>query len=171
MGVILELARAKQKIIAQDARIAELEKQIPALVVPVTDLMMVSRSDFIAEMRKANIEPISLTTPLDAKLSLTSKAELDRIAPELVYPADWYVAQIWDCDDYGIQAQCDAGHKFGVSGVRLGLGNMPLGYHGFALTMDKEASIWWLESNAGFPYAGVWHKIGIRKYVPDKIFV
>ena len=141
------------------------------IVIPVTDLTMISRADYLAKMKEAGISPISLTTPLDSTLSITTKAELDRIAPYLVYPAELYVAQIWDCENYGLQAMLDAARKFHASGITLGLGNMPLGYHGFALTMDNDYNIYWLESNAGFEYAGVWYKIGEEGYLPDKVFV
>ena len=134
---------------------------------PVTDLVIISRSDYLAEFDKVGITSMAL---LDSNLSITSKAELDRIAPYLVYPASYYVDDIWDCEDYALRAQSDAAHKFGVSGVRLGIGNMPLGRHGFAITMDMEHNIWWLEPNSGFEYAGEWFKIGVRGYLPDKIF-
>uniref|UniRef100_A0A6H2A2E5 Uncharacterized protein n=1 Tax=viral metagenome TaxID=1070528 RepID=A0A6H2A2E5_9ZZZZ len=166
MCLISEHAHALQ-------RLKELEAQLniePAI--PVTDLEMTSRNDYLSEMHKVGIEPIGLATPLDAQLTLTSKAELDRIAPDLVYPADLYISELEiDCEDYGIQAQCDAAFKFHVSGVRLGLGSMPLGYHGFAITMDKDKNIYWLEPNAGFPYAGVWYQIGEESYFPDKVLV
>jgi len=142
-------------------------------IVPVTDIVMLSRSDFLAEMAKVNIIPIDLGTPLDADLSITSKAELDRIAPFLVQLAGLYILQIRDCEDYGIEAQSRAA-SYHVSGIRLGLGNInnsqASGYHGFVLTLDKEYNIWWLEPNASFEYAGVWYKIGEHGYFPDKIF-
>ena len=171
MGFSMELVKARRQINELEAKITELEKQIPSPVLPVTDLVMIKRSDYITKMRAVGIEPISLVTPLDSMLSLTSKEELDRIAPDLVYPSDLYIAEIADCEDYGLQAQCDAAFKFNVSGIRLALGNMPLGYHGFAITMDKEFNIWWLEPNAGFSYAGVWYKTNDEGYKPDKVLV
>ncbi len=74
------------------------------------------------------------------------------------------------CEDYALQAQNDAAHKFHVNGIRMGLGMMPLGYHGFVLTMDKDRNIYWLEPNAGYPYAGQWCRIAEHGYYPDRIF-
>lgn len=170
MGIIVELARAKQRIKELEAKVAELQEQLPPVIVPVTDLITISRIEYLTEMQKAGISPIASGSPLDAVLSITNKLELDKIAPYLVYPADLYIAEIWDCEDYALQAQCDAGLKFHVSGVRLGLGWMPLGYHGFPVTLDKDRNIWWLEPNAGFEYAGEWKKIGDADYRPDKVF-
>ena len=170
MGVIVELARAKQENKALKAENAELKAQIPTPPIPVTDLVMISRHDYLHQFAMKGITPIDRDTPLDTHLTITSKAELDRIAPELVYPAEWYIAQIWDCENYGLQAQNDASRLFHVSGITLCLGNTPDGYHGFALTMDKEFNIYWLENNAGFLCAGVWHKIGEVEHYPEKVF-
>jgi hypothetical protein len=137
---------------------------------PVTDLLRISRSEFLAEMAKVGIAPIDLGTLLDSIMTITTEIELERIAPYLVYPADWYIEQIADCEDYALQAQCDAAFKFHVSGIRMGLGWMPLGYHGFPITLSKEGGIWLLDPNAGFSYAGEWFKIGGNGYNPNKVF-
>ncbi len=163
MCIITDLAKAK-------ARIKELEAQIPPVVVPVTDTTTISRINYLMVMGMEGIEPIASGSPLDSDLTITSKSELDRIAPYLVYPADFYVNEIWDCEDYALQAQCDAAHKFHVNGIRLGLGFMPLGYHGFPVTIDKDGNVWWLEGNSGFEYAGVWKRVGEEGYRPDKVF-
>jgi len=136
---------------------------------PVTDLLAISRAEFLAEMAKVGIQPIDLGTPLDKIMTITTEIELERIAPYLVYPADLYIAEIADCEDYALQAQCDAAFKFHVSGIRMGLGYMPLGYHGFPVTLSKEGNILLLEPNAGFEYAGEWFKIGDNGYNPNKI--
>ena len=147
------------------------ECQIIEPVKPVTDLLMISRSDFLAEMARAGIAPIDLGTPLDRAMSITTESELKRIAPYLVYSAEWYISELEiDCEDYALQAQCDAAFKFHVSGVRMGLGNMPLGYHGFPITLSKEGNIWLLEPNAGFEYAGEWFQLGGHFFSPDKVF-
>lgn len=162
----MELARTKMQVRELELKLIRYETLYP-VVTPVTDLTMIERGEYLERFRQVGISSLAL---LDSKLSITSKVELDRMAPYLVYPADFYAIDIWDCEDYGIQAQCDAGHKFGVNGVRLGLGNVPGGYHGFVITMDKDGNIWWLEPNAGFEYAGVWYKIGMYGYQPDKVF-
>ena len=168
--IVLELARARWKVMILEAKIKELEAQISEPIVPVTDWVWLTRSDYLAEMAKVGIKPIDLGTPLDTRVTLTTKAELDRIAPFLVQPADEYVEQIKDCENYALDAMCTAA-DYHVSGVTLVLGYMPLGYHGFVITMDKDCNKWWLEPNAGFEYAGVWHKIGEEGYQPDKIFI
>jgi len=150
-------------------RVAELEAQLPHIIIPVTDLTMISRQNYLNKMAEVGISPIDLGTPLDVDLSITTKAELDRIAPELVQPADDYISEIRDCEDYGIEAQSRAS-KYRVSGIRLVLGDMPLGYHGFVISIDVDYNIWWLEPNAGFPFAGIWHRVGDEDYYPDKVF-
>ncbi len=167
-----ELERAAERIRVLELLVKKTQELIPPVFEPVMDVQEISRTDFLKEFAKYGIVPISQDDPLDSVLTLASKAELDRIAPYLVYPAEYYIAETWDCEDYAIQAQCDAGHKLHVSGIRLGLGYMPLGYHGFVLTLDKdELRPYWLEPNAGFPYAGIWHRLDSpENYLPRKVF-
>jgi hypothetical protein len=140
-------------------------------VIPANIVLEITRNDFINTLRdRYNIEPISLSNPLDSSLKLTTKEELDRVAPDLVYPADWYVDELWDCEEYGLQAQLDAGRKFKFS-ARLCLGDMDLGYHGFLMTLDSDLNLWLLEPNAGFPYAGMWFKSGENGYLSKKVFI
>jgi len=142
----------------------------PVKPIPESETIEMTRQGFLNTMKTFGIEPISLATPLDSIVRLASKTELDRIAPYLVYPAEWYAETLWDCEDYGLQAQLDAGRKFEVT-VRLGLGQMELGYHGFAITLDRDLNLWLLESNSGFPWAGRWFSKGEHSYLPDKVFI
>lgn len=144
-----------------------LEKKTPW----VTDSKMVSRNELVALFHENNIEAYSLKDPLDMWFSITTKDELDRIAPYFTYPADFYVQSITDCEDYGLKAQVDACFDAGVSGIRLCLGDIPLGYHGFVITVDTESNIWLLEPNAGFPFAGEWFAIGENGYIPQKVLI
>lgn len=158
-----------------------IEKQLqelqPPVIVPVTDLTWISRAEYLAEMKKVGIKPIDLGTPLDSIITITSEIELERIAPFLVYPAEWYIDQIWDCENYTLEGMNDAARHYHVNGITLALGNMPQGYHGFLVTLSKVGNIWLLENNAGFidsagtPYAGEWFRIGDYGYRPDKVFI
>ncbi len=138
--------------------------------VPESETIVLDRQGFLNTMKTFGIESLTGINPLDSITRLASKSELDRIAPELVYPAEWYINDLWDCEDYGCQAQLDAGRKFEVT-VRLGLGQISLGYHGFAITLDRDLNLWLLEPNAGFEWAGKWFKFGENTYRPDKVFV
>jgi len=145
---------------------------------PLIKTEPISRDEYLAVLAKFGIVPISAADPLDPTLALASKEDLDLIASELVYPASYYAESIWDCEDYALQAQLDAGRKFGVS-VRLCLGWMELGYHGFALAMDKTHKIWLLENNAGYANDGKWIAPTLTMdkplkgdmYYPVKVFI
>ena len=126
----------------------------------------ITRDAFLATL---GVAAISLGTPFDATLAITTKENLDKLAPCLVYPANLYIDQVVDCEDYALRAQVDATFKFRVSGIRLALGLMPYGYHGFIITADTLGRRWLLEPNAGFGYAGKWFKIGEHGYKPDKV--
>lgn len=124
---------------------------------PVSNTMqMVVKRNFFLKHLKDRYGVLPLTErAMDNRLVLVSKERLDEIAPELVYSADWFADEYWDCDDYAMQAQCDAGRKFGVS-VRLTIGQMELGPHAFVCALDVDMQLWLLEPNAGFPWAGKW---------------
>lgn len=151
------------------AQVTELQVATP-IPIPESETIEMSRQDFVDKMKTLGIEALAPLNPMDSVVRLASKFELDRIAPELVYPAEWCINDLWDCEDYGCQAMLDAGHKFEVT-VRLGLGQMELGYHGFAITLDRDLNLWILEPNSGFPYAGEWFKYGENTYHPDKVFI
>ena len=150
----------------------------PKTELPVIEGDSISRDDYLAVLANYGIVPISANDPLDPLLALASKEDLDLIASELVYPADWYIEGWFDCEDYALQAQLDSGRKFHIS-MRLCLGWMELGYHGFALAMDKTYKIWLMENNAGFPHAGKWFAPTLTMdkpliddmYYPVKVFI
>jgi len=138
---------------------------------PVVGTVTVTRQEYLANLALHGITPISDTDPFDSTYNLCPVSELIRIAPSLVYPADWYAEDLWDCENYGLQAANDAG-KFKCS-VVLCLGTMELGYHGFALAQDASWNIWLLEPNAGFPWAGVWFEPSNQNmnYQPKKVLI
>lgn len=142
----------------------------PPPVIVEKDTVTLSRQEFLDVLAKEGVTAYSLVQPLDSIMRFAKKNELDRIAPELVYPAEYYKVDLWDCEDYALQAQCDAGRKFEIS-VRLAIGDIPLGRHGFCITLDTDKNIWLLENNAGFPYAGKWFKIGENGYHPQVVLI
>jgi hypothetical protein len=143
---------------------------VPPPVIIESATITMTRQEFLDVLAVQGVTAYSLVQPLDSIMRFATKAELDRIAPELVYPASNYLVDLWDCEDYALQAQCDAGRKFEVS-VRLVIGDMPLGKHGFCITLDTEKNIWLLENNAGFPYAGKWFKISENGYIPQLVLI
>ena len=168
--------------ILQDSRLGKEQSQANlsvSTVQPVTEAMLVSRRFFVSHLNdKYSIATITREgNPMDTALVLTSKVELDRLAPELVYPADWYIEHLWDCEDYALQGQLDAGRKFQFS-ARMCTGWTALGYHAFLLTLDTDSRLWLLENNAGFPWAGRWlapaldtHNLTGEVYYPMRVFI
>lgn len=138
---------------------------------PIEGLPLISRASYVEIAHKSNILPFELLKPLDSYYSVANKAQLDSIASSLVFPADEYISQLADCEDYGLRAQVTACFTFHVSSARLCLGQMPLGYHGFVIAIDNYNNLYLLEPNAGFEYAGQWFSIGEHGYLPDRILI
>jgi len=145
---------------------------------PILDgsYMIMTREAYIELSKEEGLVIFPERVPLDATYRIATKANLDKIALFLVYPAEWYIADLWDCNSYGLQAQLDAGRKYQTT-VRLGLGmldNDDIGiheYHGFATAKDIDGNRWLLEPNAGFPWSGKWFRNGEYGYSLDKEFV
>lgn len=150
-------------------RFIDMLRKKPDLIV-VGSFVKLSRADFVSILKKAGYGHLNSGSPMDAWVHLPSKSQLDQIAKELVYPADWYQSDLMDCDDYALQAQIDAGRKYLVT-VRLGVGKIPEGAHAFAIAVDQQFNVWVLEPNAGYPWAGVWFKPGEHGYELKEVFV
>ena len=143
-----------------------------AIPMPVTDLLVLDRNIYLQKLAAYGIVPLSKYDPLDDTVTLASVAELGRLAPDICYPADWYINGIWDCENYAAQAENDAARLFHVNGICRVLGHMPLGYHGFVVTLDKDRfELWVLEPNAGFDYSGGWCRPEEIDYKAEKIYV
>jgi len=91
----------------------------------------------------------------DGNIFYTDRESWAKIIPLLTYPADDYVADAADCDDYARWAATDSSKKFKLNGCLETWGHMPRGLHGFSLVITSPDSFALFESNAGFPYAGV----------------
>ena len=136
---------------------------------PVQGVVEISRAGY---MQLSGLPPISPGNPPDDTYWLVPKSELTRIGTELVYPATWYIENLWDCDKYAMQGMLDARRIFGAC-VQFVFGDVPGGYHGFDFAIDLDGHSWILENNAGFPHAGVWYpaKSNDIGYVPKKLWV
>ncbi len=150
----------------------ELTNAIKPPPAPVTDLLVLDRNLYLQKLAAFGITALNQYDPLDDTVTLAGMSELERIAPDICYPADWYIDQIWDCENYAAQSENDAARLFHVSGICRVLGHMPLGYHGFIATLDKDTfELWILEPNAGFDYSGGWVRPEEIAYKPEKILI
>lgn len=104
----------------------------------------------------------------DTLLRYTTLLEWERIAPFLVSPADRYVLDITDCDDYAKMASAKAAMEFGLNGCLECWGTVDnehaKGSHAFNLVKTTQG-YFLMEPNAGFPYAGELFRIGQHGYL------
>ncbi len=138
--------------------------------VPVVGAL-ITRADYLAALSTVGIEPLSTQDPLDKMVNVCSEAELDRIVPLLVRPADDYIAETADCEDYAMSETVKAAFDYHASTVRVVLGDTDAGYHGFLVMVDDAGHVSIAEPNAGFPHAGRRMAIGEYGYIPRKVFV
>ena len=102
----------------------------------------------------------------DALVRHTDEASWAKIMPYLVYPADLYVADIADCDDYARWATADSSRLFQLNGCLECWGDSSWGYHAYSLVRVGPGEYQLSEPNAGAPWAGELMKFGAEGYLP-----
>ncbi|MCK5016406.1 MAG: hypothetical protein KAS32_04965 [Candidatus Peribacteraceae bacterium] len=114
----------------------------------------ISYSDLKAELHRRGID--WMCKPLyvpDYEVKYTNLESWKIIAPYLVSPADKYIEDFCDCDDYAKMASAKSAFDFGLNGCLECFGSIPLGRHAFNLLVSLE-DFFIMEPNAGFPIAG-----------------
>lgn len=89
----------------------------------------------------------------DAKVFYTDEESWAKIVPHLVYPAEYYVSQAADCDEYAKKASVDASFEFQLNGCLQAWGRHDVA-HAFGLVITGPKTFKLFEPNAGFPWAG-----------------
>ena len=173
MGVIVELARAKQKVKELEAELALpptydeyydwVRQQVGDVPKEEATLLEVRQ-----ELKALGLVCMDESIP-DTRVFSTDETTLTKIIPFLTYPADYYVAELdIDCDDYSMWAAADARKIFKVNGVYQVWGHMLLGYHAWSIGRVSVGKYLLWEPNAGFDYAGELFKFGGFGYNPEK---
>ena len=160
------LSENKELKIKEAQLLKQLEKpQRPSVVysMPFQNLITELKEWGIEWMCKTQYRP-------DRKVLYTNKEEWNKIVPFLVSPADRYVAEGSDCDDYGKMASAKTAIDFGLNGCMECWGDSPLGRHGFNLLIvgtEHCRQYRLMEPNAGFLFAGELFPISQNGYHPD----
>jgi len=173
MGVIVELARAKQRIKELEAELALpptyeeyyewVRQQVGVIPKHESTLVEVRQ-----ELKTLGLVCMDESIP-DTRVFSTDEASLTKMIPFLTYPADYYVAELdIDCDDYSMWAAADARKIFKVNGIYQVWGHMPLGYHAWSVGRVAAGKYLLWEPNAGFECAGELFAFGIHEYRPEK---
>jgi len=117
-------------------------------------------AELITSLLALGLEPmIKYDYPPDKYITYTDEASWEKIVPFLTYPAELYVAEAADCDDYSKWATADSSKLFNLNGCLQCWGDMPLGYHAWNLVITASdavstTSYKLFDANAGFPHAG-----------------
>ena len=98
-----------------------------------------------------------------------------KILPDLVLNSNLYKPNVFDCEDYGLKAQIECSLRYGINSLRLCIGKVPKGWHGFNIFPygdDKGIEgLMLFEPNAGFEWAGNAFQIGDNGYIPEAVFL
>lgn len=97
----------------------------------------------------------------------TNEESWAKIAPFLVSPAEYYVYQGCNCDDYALMASAKSSFEFdGLNGCYQCWGNIP-GEHAWSLVVVSPNVYRMFEPNAGYVYAGQLFDAGEYEYQPE----
>jgi hypothetical protein len=131
-------------------------------------LFETSWSQVISDLEALGLRCMIKEDAPDYKVFYTDEVTLARMVPFLTYPADDYVEERADCDDYAMWASADASRIFKLNGVRQCWGDTPLGPHAWSLALVGVGQYKLWEPNAGFAYAGELFDAGDNGYQPKK---
>ena len=120
-------------------------------------------SALITELERRGISWMCKCRP-DREVKYTDLNSWEQIAPYLVSPADRYIAEGCDCDDYAKMASSKCAFDFGLNGCLEAFGTIPLGSHAFNILVSLE-DFFLTETNAGFQIAGTVFELGEHEYI------
>lgn len=168
MGVILELVQAKNRIKDLDAEILRLKTQYEPELPTGYPVFDINWSDLVMELHTLGVELMLKPEHIpDTIIRHTDEENWGKIVPFLVYPADYYVEQVADCDDYARWAAADSSKLFKLNGCLECWGDSLWGYHAYSLFRIAPLQYRVSEPNAGVrDFAGVLMKFGERGYKP-----
>ena len=187
MGVILELARARQQLALLEAQKAELEAELNAILqqssAKIKELEKeIAKLEYVAP--KPEIEVLSV-------LSILVEQEIKPLAVNMMFPIpvdetyfyttakDWaevfhyiyfkfempkFVYERMDCDDFGILLKGLVSALFGLNYFAYIIGETPMGSHAYNL-FRADNGLWQFE-----PQTGEYFPIG-EKYAPRYILI
>lgn len=160
--------RANHLLVAQlQAYERELATSLAEDAPIVCESFEMTYSELVANLAAKGLELMRKDKFVPDRLIHSTDAEgWAKIAPNLVLPADLYVEDIADCEDYAESAKARAAMIYKRSGCRYCWGETPEGQHGFCLVMISPTEFRIFESNAGFPWAGELFEVGAHGYFP-----
>lgn len=98
-----------------------------------------------------------------------------KILQDLAFSSKLYKRDLFDCEDYALKAQVICAERFGLNSLRLCIGSMPQGKHGFNLFFHGDETgisgvmLW--EPNDGFVCSGEAFEIGEYGYQPELVLI
>ena len=162
-----ELLNAKRRVKELEAEVAKLKEQYEPELPTGYPTFDISWFDLVAELEELGVKLMLKPEYVpDSAVRHTDEVSWALIAPHLVYPADYYVEGVVDCDDYARWASTDSSKLFKMNGCLECWGDSKWGYHAYGLVRVAPKEYRVFESNAGAPYAGQLMKFGENGYMP-----
>lgn len=156
---------------------SQIKTQQPIQHIPSFTSYGLQRAYFVQELSKLGIKtfPQDVDFVLDQWLYYTDLESWGKILYNMVFNSNLYKIDKFDCEDYALKAQCVSAERFDLNALRMCIGDMPQGKHGFNILfygdkMGIEGVMLW-EPNAGFPHSGEAFEIGKYGYKPEVVLI
>lgn len=156
---------------------SQITLQQPIQHIPSFKRWGVPQGYLVHELHKVSVEPIIETDDfvLDRLYYYTNMEGWSKVLPDLLLRSGLYRENIFDCEDYALKAQIECALRYGLNAMRLCIGRIPQGMHGFDIfPYGNERGIegfMLFEPNDGFEWAGNAFDIGENGYQPLYVFL
>jgi len=156
---------------------SQIKLKQPVVHTPTFNKWGIQRYALVQKLKELGIGTFPKTSDfvLDNWYYYTDLEGWAKILPDLVLNSGLYRTNIFDCEDYGLKAQIECADRYGLNAMRLCIGEVPEGGHGFNLLFYGGASgiegALLFEPNGGFEWGGNAFEIGENGYVPKMVFI
>lgn len=135
----------------------------------------VQRYHLIRTLNGLGIKAFPEGVALDAWYYFTDLEGWGKVLQNLVFNSNLYKKDIFDCEDYALKAQVVCAERYGLNALRLCIGDVPRGKHGFNLFFYGDRvgikGGMLFEPNEGYPFSGSAFEIGDYGYKPEIVLI
>lgn len=149
---------------------SELILQPPVQHIPGFREFFIDAQSLAAKFEELGIQRFPKDIVFDSWYYYTDLEGWGKVLGDLVFNSSLYKADKFDCEDYAMKAQVVCAERYGLNALRLCIGDMPLGLHGFNIFFHGDGFLLW-EPNEGYDFSGSAFEIGEYGYQPRYVLL
>jgi len=152
--------------------LSQFRLQQPVRHIPSFKEYKIYRGDLVKRLYQLDIDvfPKDVLFVLDKWYYHTDLEGWGKVLENLIFSSNLYKKDKFDCEDYALKAQVICAQRYGLNALRLCIGDVPTGKHGFNIFYFGDGFMLF-EPNAGFTFSGSAFEIGEYGYKPEIVLV